>query len=79
MTAVAETLHGYTQQVRNNRLGLWLFFVSEAFLFRTFFIGTPVIPLWDFDPWSPDGGSHAGDCQGGPTVRSLSAAARAAE
>ncbi len=33
MTAVAETLHSYTQQVRNNRLGLWLFFVSEAFLF----------------------------------------------
>jgi cytochrome c oxidase subunit III len=33
MSAVAETLHGYTQQVRNNRLGLWLFFISEAFLF----------------------------------------------
>ena len=33
MTAVAETLHSYTQQVRNNRLGLWLFFISEAFLF----------------------------------------------
>lgn len=33
MSAVTATLHGYTQQVRNNRLGLWLFFVSEAFLF----------------------------------------------
>jgi cytochrome c oxidase subunit 3 len=33
MTAVAETLYGYTQQVRNNRLGLWMFFVSEGFLF----------------------------------------------
>ena len=29
----AETLHSYTQQVRNNRLGLWLFFISEVFLF----------------------------------------------
>ena len=33
MSAVAGTLEHYRYQLRNNRLGLWLFFVSEAFLF----------------------------------------------
>ena len=33
MSAVTSTLADYGQQLRNNRLGLWLFFVSEAFLF----------------------------------------------
>ncbi|NJN83584.1 MAG: hypothetical protein HC802_15745, partial [Caldilineaceae bacterium] len=33
MSAVASTLENYAFQLRNNRLGLWLFFASEAFLF----------------------------------------------
>ena len=33
MTALTSTLADYRHQLRNNRLGLWLFFVSEAFLF----------------------------------------------
>ena len=33
MSAVTSTLAEYRSQLRNNRLGLWLFFVSEAFLF----------------------------------------------
>lgn len=33
MAAVAHSLGNYAHQLRNNRLGLWLFFVSEAFLF----------------------------------------------
>ncbi|GAB4542012.1 MAG: heme-copper oxidase subunit III [Anaerolineae bacterium] len=33
MSAVTSTLAGYRHQLRNNRLGLWLFFISEAFLF----------------------------------------------
>ena len=33
MTTVTAALEGYTQQLRNNRMGLWLFFISEAFLF----------------------------------------------
>ena len=33
MSAVTTTEGEYNEQLRNNRLGLWLFFVSEAFLF----------------------------------------------
>ncbi|MEX1018825.1 MAG: heme-copper oxidase subunit III [Litorilinea sp.] len=33
MSAVANTVHNYAITLRNNRLGLWLFFASEAFLF----------------------------------------------
>ncbi|GIV78381.1 heme-copper oxidase subunit III [Litorilinea aerophila] len=33
MSAIAETVENYTDQLRNNRLGLWMFFISEAFLF----------------------------------------------
>jgi cytochrome c oxidase subunit III len=33
MSAVAATLAQYQDQLRNNRLGLWLFFISEGFLF----------------------------------------------
>jgi cytochrome c oxidase subunit 3 len=33
MSAVTAALENYSYQLRNNRLGLWLFFVSEAFLF----------------------------------------------
>ena len=33
MAAIASTLESYTRQVRSNRLGLWLFFFSEIFLF----------------------------------------------
>ncbi len=33
MSAVATSLAQYRSQLRSNRLGLWLFFVSEAFLF----------------------------------------------
>lgn len=33
MTTVTAALEGYTHQLRNNRMGLWLFFISEAFLF----------------------------------------------
>lgn len=33
MAAVAHSLGNYAHQLRNNRMGLWLFFVSEAFLF----------------------------------------------
>lgn len=33
MSAVASSLSQYRSQLRSNRLGLWLFFVSEAFLF----------------------------------------------
>ena len=33
MTAVTGTIETYRQQLRMNRLGLWLFFISEAFLF----------------------------------------------
>ena len=33
MSAVTTSLADYRHQLRNNRLGLWLFFVSEAFLF----------------------------------------------
>lgn len=34
MTASTDTLHqSYQWQTRNNRLGMWLFFISEAFIF----------------------------------------------
>jgi cytochrome c oxidase subunit 3 len=33
MSAVTSTLTEYQFQLRNNRLGLWLFFISEVFLF----------------------------------------------
>ena len=33
MTAIAHAIDNYAVQLRNNRLGLWLFFMSEAFLF----------------------------------------------
>jgi cytochrome c oxidase subunit 3 len=33
MSAVTSTLAEYQHRLRNNRLGLWLFFISEAFLF----------------------------------------------
>ncbi|MCB0131535.1 MAG: heme-copper oxidase subunit III [Caldilineaceae bacterium] len=33
MSAVTGTIETYRQQLRMNRLGLWLFFISEAFLF----------------------------------------------
>ena len=33
MSAISATLEDYQFQLRNNRLGLWLFFVSEAFMF----------------------------------------------
>lgn len=33
MSAVASTVHNYAVQLRNNRMGLWLFFMSETFLF----------------------------------------------
>ena len=29
----AETMRTYREQVRANRLGLWLFFASESFMF----------------------------------------------
>ncbi|MFQ5576216.1 MAG: heme-copper oxidase subunit III [Anaerolineae bacterium] len=33
MSAVTTTLAEYRRQLRSNRLGLWLFFASEAFMF----------------------------------------------
>ena len=33
MSAVTTTLAEYREQLKNNRLGLWFFFLSEAFLF----------------------------------------------
>ncbi len=33
MSAVITTLAEYREQLKNNRLGLWFFFLSEAFLF----------------------------------------------
>ena len=33
MSAITTSLAEYRQQLRNNRMGLWLFFISEAFLF----------------------------------------------
>lgn len=33
MSAVTATLEEYRDQLKNNRLGLWLFFLSEAFIF----------------------------------------------
>ena len=33
MSAVTTSLAEYRDQLKNNRLGLWLFFVSEAFIF----------------------------------------------
>lgn len=33
MSAVANTVHNYAVALRNNRMGLWLFFISETFLF----------------------------------------------
>jgi cytochrome c oxidase subunit III len=33
MSALATTVHDYAVSLRNNRLGLWLFFASETFLF----------------------------------------------
>lgn len=33
MSAVTATLDQYRRQLRINRMGLWLFFISEAFLF----------------------------------------------
>jgi len=39
MNAVTSSLvEAYQEQLRNNRLGLWLFFVSEAFMFGGLFI-----------------------------------------
>ena len=33
MSTETSSLSEYREQLTNNRLGLWLFFVSEAFLF----------------------------------------------
>ena len=33
MSTETHSLSEYREQLNNNRLGLWLFFVSEAFLF----------------------------------------------
>ena len=33
MSVVTSTLAQYNTQLRNNRLGLWLFFISEIFIF----------------------------------------------
>lgn len=33
MTTQAESLHGYRYKAGNNRLGLWLFILSDAFVF----------------------------------------------
>ena len=33
MAAITTTMDAYRTQLRNNRLGLWLFFISEVFLF----------------------------------------------
>ena len=33
MSDVTSTLADYREQLKNNRLGLWFFFLSEAFLF----------------------------------------------
>ena len=33
MSVITSSLEEYQLQLRNNRLGLWLFFVSEAFMF----------------------------------------------
>jgi cytochrome c oxidase subunit 3 len=33
MSTITATVEQYRFQLRNNRLGLWLFFISEAFLF----------------------------------------------
>ena len=41
MSAVTSTLAEYRFQLRNNRLGLWLFFVSEAFMFGGLLVGPP--------------------------------------
>ena len=52
MTTVTATLNDYTRQLRNNRMGLWLFFISEAFLFggllvTRFFLWGPTRPPLD--------------------------------
>jgi len=44
MSTLATTLHEYRSQVHNNRLGLWLFFLSDAFLFGE--LMTSRIYLW---------------------------------
>lgn len=38
MSAVASTLQFYRESTRNNRLGLWLFFFSELFLFGSLLV-----------------------------------------
>ena len=44
MSAVTSTVAQYQHQLRSNRLGLWLFFVSEFFLFGGLFISR--LYLW---------------------------------
>ena len=44
MTAVTQTLNEYKTQLARNRLGLWLFMVSEIFLFGGLLISR--ILLW---------------------------------
>ena len=44
MTAVTQTLSEYKTQLARNRLGLWLFMISEVFLFGGILIGR--IVLW---------------------------------
>ena len=44
MTVVTQTLSEYKTQLVRNRLGLWLFIISEAFLFGGILIGR--IVLW---------------------------------
>jgi len=38
MAAITSSLAEYQHQLRNNRLGLWLFFVSEGFLFTALLV-----------------------------------------
>lgn len=38
MAAITSSLAEYQHQLRNNRLGLWLFFVSEGFLFSALIV-----------------------------------------
>ncbi|RMF30525.1 MAG: heme-copper oxidase subunit III [Chloroflexi bacterium] len=38
MSTIASTMADYRHQLRSNRLGLWLFFISEAFLFGGLFV-----------------------------------------
>ena len=47
MSAVAQTLNTYRTNVRMNRLGLWLFFFSELFLFGSLLVAR--FALWRED------------------------------